>query len=172
MVILGVDPSIVETGWAIYTKDGIKDAGVIKTKSSDAMEKRLYEIHADIQSLCSSFVPTVLGIETQYIDYGKINNSVLKTVEAKGIIIGSFWGSRSKGRVVDVHPMQVKSYIGMRGRISRKDAKRASLEYVYKNFPHLGKLNHNIADAIIISLVTQSLIKYDYQNAGGFTTKN
>lgn len=170
MIILGIDPSLVESGYCILQDGNILDSGTIKTNAKDEYMKRLSEIYSDVQSLCDLHHPDVLAIETQYLDLTKVSNSILKTVEAKALMIGAFWSKCLNGRVFEVHPKSVKSMLGLEVHAKRDEAKKASVWYVTHTLGIATK-NNNITDAILIALYSYNLCKYDYPNTRRVTNK-
>lgn len=153
MIILGVDPSISDTGYAIMDCKRLVAYGHVKTSSKDDYMDRLQVFYKTIQELCTEYKPDVLAIETQYINYsGFSSNSILKVTELKGVIEGAYWSIMKKGKVYDVNPKTVKSYIGLPIKAKREAAKVASLEYVNDNYETFSSKNNNESDAVLIAL--------------------
>jgi len=69
MRILGIDPGLATTGWAVvdFDKDGnptAVDFGAVTTKKGLGVSVRLLEIYDDISELIEKFKPDLAGIET------------------------------------------------------------------------------------------------------------
>lgn len=151
-LLLAIDPSIVETGYAIISNSTVIEKGTIKTKADIEYTERLHIIYEKVSSLTSLYKPHALAIETQYIDFGKASNAVLKTTEVKGIIVGAYWSHCVSTQVIEVHPKTVKSFLGLPPKTKRDAAKEASLMFVSEMLGESIK-NNNISDAILIGLI-------------------
>lgn len=153
MVILAIDPSIVETGYAVIDeKHKLIDRGVIRTPASLEHTARLAVIYQRIQALVHLHNPGVLAIESQYIDFGKASNAVLKTTEVKGIAVGAYWSIPDREMTyTEIHPKTVKAYMQLPPRTKRAEAKKASIEFISKKYKE-EIMNNNITDAILIGL--------------------
>jgi crossover junction endodeoxyribonuclease RuvC len=90
MIILGVDPGILVTGYGIIDADRsgrikIKEAGVIKTKSTSNISKRLEKIYRNIKELIEEYSPEVIVIEKLYSHYKHPVTSILMG-HARGVV--------------------------------------------------------------------------------------
>jgi crossover junction endodeoxyribonuclease RuvC len=89
MIIIGVDPGLQKTGWAVIklANRGFQylDSGVIKTKTDCDMASRLLTIHDGLSAVLASYSPITAGIENTYVNtnYG----SSLKLAHARAAII-------------------------------------------------------------------------------------
>lgn len=153
MIVLGVDPSISDTGYAIMKNKKLVHYGHVKTSSKDEYMGRMQVFYKTIQDLCTKYKPDTLAIETQYINFsGFSSNSILKVTELKGVIEGAYWSIVESGLVIDINPKTVKSYIGLPIKAKREEAKIASLAYVNDNYKTFSSKNNNESDAVLIAL--------------------
>ena len=69
MRILGIDPGLATTGWAVVDFDNDSkpipvDYGAITTPKGLSVSERLVEIYDDMNSLIRKFKPEYAGVET------------------------------------------------------------------------------------------------------------
>jgi len=89
MIILGVDPGLLVTGYGIIEaetsrKIRLKEAGVIRTKSRDSIDKRLEDIFKNLTAVIEEYRPEVLVLEKLYSHYKHPVTSILMG-HARGI---------------------------------------------------------------------------------------
>ena len=86
--IIGIDPGLQKTGWAVIKSFGSYDQyvshGVITTKSSTKLEKRLNEIFIQLSSVFSKHYPETISVEKIFSN--KNPESSLKLGKARGIV--------------------------------------------------------------------------------------
>ncbi|MBI4427726.1 MAG: crossover junction endodeoxyribonuclease RuvC [Ignavibacteriales bacterium] len=89
MIILGVDPGTIITGFGVIEarngKIRVLDYNVVKNKSSRSMPVRLKEIYSALCEVIDRFHPDEFAIETAF--YGKNAQSALKIGHARGVSI-------------------------------------------------------------------------------------
>ena len=90
MIILGVDPGLLITGYGVIDADTsghvkIKEGGVIKTKSSSNITKRLEKIYKNITEIIEEYSPEVIAIEKLYSHYKHPVTSILMG-HARGVV--------------------------------------------------------------------------------------
>lgn len=124
--IIGIDPGLATTGWAIVDFDGssnpnIIDYGCITTKKGLTISQRLKEIHDDLNELIEKYNPEYAGIETLLfynnqktaIAVGEARGVVLLVLEQKGVPIK------------EMTPLQVKNSITGYGQAKKKQVQEA-----------------------------------------------
>jgi len=90
-VILGIDPGLCSTGWAVISAPVGKNKpralayGVIKTKASDPLNTRLEEIHDGLAAVIERYQPTGAAIEGVY--FGLNAKTALTLGQARGVAI-------------------------------------------------------------------------------------
>ena len=86
MVVLGIDPGLVQTGFGLISISNQKidciDYGVIKPDKASDLSNRLLTIHEDVKSIISNYSPKIVVIEDVF--YGKNIKSALKLGQARG----------------------------------------------------------------------------------------
>jgi crossover junction endodeoxyribonuclease RuvC len=89
MIILGVDPGTLKTGYGLIEKDGSSltalEFDVIVNRNEQSMPMRLKEIYSRLCAVISSFHPDEFAIETAF--YGRNAQSALKIGQARGVSI-------------------------------------------------------------------------------------
>ncbi|MEX1139593.1 MAG: crossover junction endodeoxyribonuclease RuvC [Bacteroidota bacterium] len=89
MIILGVDPGTLVTGYGVIEirngKTHVLDFDVVKNRSSASMPLRLHAIYSKLCSVIERYHPDEFAIETAF--YGKNAQSALKIGHARGVSI-------------------------------------------------------------------------------------
>ena len=86
MIVLGIDPGLVQTGYGLIKINGdnkeVLDYGTISPNSKDSLSKRLYTIYSDLIEIIDNFNPNTMVIEEVF--YGKNVKSALLLGHARG----------------------------------------------------------------------------------------
>ena len=81
MKILGIDPGLNTTGYGVIEIDGSQaklcEAGVIRSKPRDTLEKRLPEIHNGVMEVIDDHSPKFMAIEQLYSHYQRPRTAIL-----------------------------------------------------------------------------------------------
>ncbi len=89
MIILGIDPGTVFTGYGVVNYDGNQfvyiESGIISLNSFRTIPERLKTIYESIGKLIFKFRPDEFSIETAF--YGKNVQSALKIGYARGVAL-------------------------------------------------------------------------------------
>lgn len=89
MKILGIDPGLQKCGWGIIYTNGSAlsfiASGLIKTKISDGLPKRLASIHAQIADVIKLHNPDGAAVEETFVN--KNPASALKLGQARGVAL-------------------------------------------------------------------------------------
>ena len=95
MKILGIDPALTSLGWGLIKLNPPKinyvASGLVKTKPTELMHKRLYNIVATIENIIETYNPDLIAMEETFIN--KNATSSLKLGYVRGAImslIGKF----------------------------------------------------------------------------------
>lgn len=87
--ILGIDPALRKTGWAIIEKNNntlnFVASGTIKTNNKDKMSDRLLDLHYQLSKIIEQYRPTDASIEETFINNNSLSS--LKLGQARGAII-------------------------------------------------------------------------------------
>ena len=89
MIVLGIDPGLNITGYGLLSDDSGKpvliEAGVIRSSSSQPLEKRLFDLHNGLNAVISEYKPDVLSVEDLYSHYKHPKTSVIMG-HARGVL--------------------------------------------------------------------------------------
>ena len=92
MLILGIDPGLQITGYAILRlEDGAREpqlveAGVLRFKSKDPMPERLLQLATDVGELMDEHKPDVLAIEELYAHYAHPRTAIIMG-HGRGVVL-------------------------------------------------------------------------------------
>ena len=89
MRILGIDPGLQRTGWAVVALDRFQprviEAGIIRTRAGDGLERRLREIHQGLIEVIRESAPAAAVVESLYAHYRHPRTAILMG-HARGVI--------------------------------------------------------------------------------------
>ncbi|MBI4351494.1 MAG: crossover junction endodeoxyribonuclease RuvC [Elusimicrobia bacterium] len=90
MKILGIDPGLDRTGWAVLEKDGaappkLAASGLIHTPKNTPLEKRLAAIYDGLSALVNAHSPDEAAIEEVF--FSKRADTQANTTHARGVIL-------------------------------------------------------------------------------------
>jgi crossover junction endodeoxyribonuclease RuvC len=147
--VLGVDPGMHETGWAVL--DGaagsarLVASGVIRTKPGVPLPDRLKEIHAELSAVLAEHRPESCAIEEMF--FTTIASSIRSTLQARGVALLA--AAQAGSAVHEYNPKTVKLSLTGSGR-----AEKAQMQtVVQKALGLVEKLRPNdVADAAAIAL--------------------
>lgn len=81
MNILGIDPGLNVTGYGLVMMDDscnrLLEAGVIRTKPSHPLERRLVELYSGLGEIIAEFAPDVCAVEEIYAHYRHPRTAVI-----------------------------------------------------------------------------------------------
>ncbi|MDD4382415.1 MAG: crossover junction endodeoxyribonuclease RuvC [Candidatus Dojkabacteria bacterium] len=157
MIILGIDPGVATTGWAIvdFDKDGNPkpiDYGVVSTSKKLSLSERLCEIYKDISELVEKYKPEYGGVET--LLFSKNVKTAIAVGEARGVVLLVF--EQNNIPIKDVNPMQVKNCISGYGKADKKQVQE-NVKMIC-NLEEIPKPD-DAADAIAIAITTDMILK-------------
>ena len=148
MRIIGIDPGLASTGWAIIKKSSqptLIDYGCFKTKSGVDLSTRLQSIHKKTQKIIKKFSPKAMAIEGLF--FAQNITSAIKVAQAQGVI--KLAGKQAALGVFEYSPLNIKMAITGYGK-----ADKTQVEFMVKQLLHLKtgiKPNH-AADAVAVGL--------------------
>ena len=150
MKILGVDPSLSNTGYGLLDVNGKKlipiEGGVIKTKKIDPLEIRLSIIFENFNDLLLKFSPDCLAVEDLHSRPRFAKTSILMG-HARGVIIMS--AGLNKIPVYDYQPTRAKNVVTGSGRADKTQVMNSVAKIL--NNKNLLK-NEHVADAFSIAI--------------------
>ena len=150
MRILGIDPGLATTGWAVvdFDNDGTPtavDYGAITTAKGLTVSQRLLEIYNDISELVEKFNPDLAGIET--LIFCKNITSAMSVGEARGVV--RLVLEKSNIPIKEFTPLQVKDAVTGYGKASKKQVQENVMRFC--NLESIPKPD-DAADAIAVAI--------------------
>ncbi len=89
MRLIGLDPGLRATGWGVIeaTQGRLSHVanGIVRSKASDAMARRLCAIHDGIASVIETFCPEAAAVEENFVNRNP--QSTLKLGLARGVVL-------------------------------------------------------------------------------------
>ncbi|NLK41933.1 MAG: crossover junction endodeoxyribonuclease RuvC [Planctomycetes bacterium] len=126
MIIVGIDPGLQVCGYAVLEKlllrQSLLEAGVFRTDRQAALEDRLNQIAADIQTVLDTYSPDVVAVEQLYAHYKHPRTAILMG-HARGVILQR---AAQTGAVVrNFSATRIKKSLTGNGRASKGQMQRA-----------------------------------------------
>ena len=89
MFVLGIDPGLTRTGYALVSNDRLspqlRSVGVIRTDRKDPLPVRLAELYADLSAVVAEHQPAVMAIESVFVNLNL--QTAISVARASGVII-------------------------------------------------------------------------------------
>ena len=120
MFVLGIDPGLTTTGYAVVGNDEIVALGVIRTSPADPIPNRLAEIRRDLAGLIREFSPSVMAIEQEFVNRNL--QTATSVVRASGAAMIA--AAEAGLLVVEYSPSAVKSAVAGYGRAPKEQVQR------------------------------------------------
>ena len=147
MRVIGIDPGLQKTGYAVLEKNGNKfvilTSGLITTEK-ESIAQRLTFIYRKLVEIIDRFSPALLAVESGF--YSKNVDSLIKMSEVKGVVILA--GSLKGLEVFEYSPAIVKKAIVGRGNATKEQV-RFMVEQITKEKIQKG---FDVSDAVAIAL--------------------
>lgn len=145
MFVLGIDPGLTTTGYAVVGAGEISAVGVIRTQVGRPIPDRLLEIHRDISALLKEFAPSVMAIEQVFVNRNL--QTALSVVRASG---AAMMAAAAAGiPVLEYTPSQVKAAVAGYGKATKEQVQRmVTLRMGLEEVPRPA----DAADALAIAL--------------------
>jgi len=134
MIILGVDPGTIITGFGIinFVKKEItyKESGIIKPSPKEDLSNKLKFIYKELSLLIRNFKPDVFCIETAF--YGKNVQSAMKIGYVRGVAM--VVAANNNIAVTEYSPREIKKAVVGNGAASKEQ-----VQYMIRNLLNLEK---------------------------------
>lgn len=148
MLILGIDPGIAITGYALLecSESDIKiiASGSIQTLKTSSVQERLLELFDDINSILQKYKPDIAVIEQLF--YFKNLKTIIPVAQARGVILMAL--AKNNIKLAEYTPLQVKQTITGFGRATKDEVKKMTEIALNCKMPKLD----DTVDAIAIAL--------------------
>jgi crossover junction endodeoxyribonuclease RuvC len=124
LVVLGVDPGTVRTGWGVVRRAGPRLAGIaagtIRANEREPLAERLKEIHEALAEVILTYRPGVMAVED--IFYARFARAALQLGQARGVALLA--GAEAGLAVAGYPPAVVKRAVAGRGHAEKKQLAR------------------------------------------------
>lgn len=124
MLILGLDPGSLHTGYGLVEKRGtalgVRDWGRISVPRSHDLPRRLADITASLEELLDRDPPDLVVLETPF--HGRSSRSLIVLAQARGALLACL--ARRDLAVVEYSPAEVKSAVTGNGRADKQQVAR------------------------------------------------
>lgn len=154
MRILGIDPGLTSTGYGIIDIEGrdfkAVEGGVVRTKSDQPMEQRLFSIYSVIRDVIAEFKPDEIAVEELHARFAK---TALLLGHARGVAVMA--AGEAKLPVFDYQPTRAKNLVTGSGRADKEQMKQAIA--IHLGTPDAAK-NEHVADAFSIAIAHAVMI--------------
>jgi len=149
MIVVGFDPGLRATGYAVVRAEGatsvLVEAGVIRTRLGGPVEARLGEIYADARALMEETRPDVAVLEDAF-SHLRFPHAGIRIGHVQGVL---FLAAAHAGvRIFSLPPAEVKRAITGNGRAPKAQVQAA----VCARLGVAGNLPHHAADALALAL--------------------
>lgn len=149
MIVLGIDPGVSETGWAVLETAQrapvLVATGLIRTTAATPLPERLVAIHAGITALLVEHQPDEVAIEEMF--FVKAANTIRVTMQARGVILLA--AAQQRRPVHEYNPRTVKCSLTGSG-----SAEKLQMQKVLQKALNLEAMLRpdDVADAAAIAL--------------------
>lgn len=125
-VVLGVDPGLNRTGYAILERSAagpvLREGGVLRSTPRLTLAERICEIARGLREVISEFHPEVMAIE-QVFSSPQFPKTAIMMAHARGAIL--YAASDAKVTVVDYAPREIKRLLTGSGKASKEQVQHA-----------------------------------------------
>ncbi len=149
MIILGVDPGTIFTGYGIIKQDknnfSLIKNGLIKLPSSKNLSEKLEMIYDELNDIIKIYKPTEFAIETAF--YGKNVQSAMKIGYARGVSILA--AVHNKIQTSEYSPREIKKAVVGTGAGSKEQ-----VSYMVKTILNIEniKMRFDESDALAVAI--------------------
>ena len=123
--VLGIDPGLDRTGWAILTRDArsvlsLVSCGLIHTEAGQELPQRLEYVYKEMQKILQTYQPDQVAMEQNY--FLKRAQTMANTVMTRGVILLAC--EQAKKTITFYSPKRVKLMICGSGSADKKQVQR------------------------------------------------
>ena len=126
MLILGIDPGLLLTGYGLIDYKPLRpvliDGGVIRLKGKTPIPSRLVELESELDSLIEEHHPEIVAVEQLYAHYNHPRTAILMG-HARGVIL--LVAARHQLRVEEFAANRIKQSVTGHGHASKPQMQRA-----------------------------------------------
>jgi crossover junction endodeoxyribonuclease RuvC len=149
VIVLGIDPGLANTGYGVVTRRrgqlAALDGGVIETRSDSPHERRLADIHEQVDRLICEHEPDAIALEELY--FGQNVRTAFAVGHARGVVMLAA-GQRGLP-CTGYTPQQVKGAVCGNGRAAKQQVAR--MVQALLSLEHEPRPDH-AADALAVAI--------------------
>lgn len=146
MRVLGIDPGLATTGYALVECERaprVVEVGVIRTLADEPLSARLHTLYSDVRRVIAEYRPEVLAIEELFFSQNR--TTAMAVAQARGVVLLAAHGLT----ITSYTPLQIKLRIAGYGH-----AKKPQIQKMIQRWLHLKELPQpdDAADALAVAL--------------------
>jgi len=149
MRVLGVDPGLTVTGYAVVDLAGqtatLVEAGTLRPPRGAPLPERLRSLHADVTEVLAELRPELLALESLFANY-RFPASALQMAHARGVVCLA--AAQAGLEVRDIAPAEVKTAVVGVGNATKEQVQRTIQALYALDAPPTPA---DVADAIAIA---------------------
>jgi len=151
MLVLGVDPGLAATGYAVLEAENgklqVRESGCAQSSSKQPMEARVRSIYDELADVLQRWRPGIAVLEGLYADYDFPRTAILMG-HVRGVICLA--AEQNGARVMEIAPAAVKRALTGSGRAGKAQIGRAVTRMLsLKSTPK----SEHVCDALALALV-------------------
>lgn len=161
MRVMGIDPSLTSSGWAVVEDGKLMSYGLVKTTKDTP--QRFYYIYNEFKKLIKQYKPNKVHVETPF--FGQNAQTGLNLAYVRGGLLVLCEGLKIP--MISFTPREVKKYVAGEGKAEKEDVAN-SLSKIFENDeifktigPFVDKNNKNktsdIYDALGVAITEKNL---------------
>ncbi len=108
MIIMGVDPGTVATGYGVIRKNGVRSiylaGGVVRPTRTAPLSRRLWEVFKKLDGIVEEFRPQAMVVESLF--HAKNSQTLMKLSQVRGVIL--LLGESKGMEIFEYSPMEIK----------------------------------------------------------------
>lgn len=151
MIVLGIDPGLSATGYAVLEAGNgrlrVRASGCARSASRQPIESRVRAIYDELLSVAARWRPQVAALEGLYSEYAYPRTAIMMG-HVRGVICLA--ADQAGARVLELSPAEVKQAITGSGRASKEQIRRAVTRMLSLKEP---PDSEHICDALALALV-------------------
>jgi len=149
MIILGIDPGSIKTGYALVRKEGKKlnyiESGFLNFNKDVTFLERPGMIYDSCRHLVEEYDPDEIAIES--LIYVKSPTSLMKLAQARGAMVAAF-NKTHVGKIFEYSPNLIKSTVTGDGHASKESIQK----FLNMIFGQRSYKTHDESDALAIAV--------------------
>jgi crossover junction endodeoxyribonuclease RuvC len=151
MIVLGIDPGLAATGYAVLEAENgllrLRDSGCARSPSRKPIEARVRAVYDGISEVLARWRPGIAALEGLYSEY-KFPRTAILMGHVRGVICLA--AEQNGARVVEISPAEVKQALTGSGRASKEQIQRAVTRMLRLPVP---PESEHVCDALGLALV-------------------